>query len=347
VNDILELMKKTKKEANKKAIIVEHLTKNFTTVEKEKGLWGSIKSIIAPQKKNIQALKKISFSIDEGELVGFIGPNGAGKTTTLKILSGLLYPSAGFVQVLGHDPWHRKPEYLKNISLVMGQKNQLWWDLPAEDAFELNKEIFEISDRQYKQNLDELVSILDVGKILKTPIRKLSLGQRMRLELVSSLLHRPKILFLDEPTLGLDLIAQQKMRDFIYEYNKKFGATIMLTSHNMSDLVNLAKRVIVIAKGEIIFDGDLTELVDNYAEHKTIKLRLAKETNLKELEKIGKVTKVDFPQVVMAIPREVAAVASAEILQNFPIADLNVEEESVEEIIRKVFKGKILKMTKK
>lgn len=325
-------------EVQDSSIIVNRLIKNFEVTDKKPGIIGSLSSIVAPKKKTVRAVKNISFRVEKGELVGFIGPNGAGKTTTLKILSGLLYPTSGFTQVLGFDPWERKPEYLKKISLVMGQKNQLWWDLPAMESLLLNKAIYEIDDRAFARNLDTLVSILDVGKFLYRPVRRLSLGQRMRLELLASLLHKPEILFLDEPTLGLDVIGQQKIRDFIFEYNKKEGATILLTSHNMDDVVNLAKRVIVIDKGEIFFDGELSELVDAFAKEKIIKIFLSREADLKILESIGKIKKLEFPQVTLSVPRGGAAVAAAEILQNVPVADLNIEEEPIEEIIRKVFK---------
>src|SRR3990167_6751467 len=234
-----------------KAILVDHLVKNFEVTEKTPGLMGAFSTLLSPKKKVVRALKDISFSVSKGELVGFIGPNGAGKTTTLKVLSGLLYPTAGITQVLGFDPWERRPEYLKRISLVMGQKNQLWWDLPAIETFELNRAIYEIPKKVYKESLDELVTLLEVEKLLNIQVRRLSLGQRMRMELVAALLHRPKVLFLDEPTIGLDVVAQAKMRDFIYEYNKNYGATIILTSHNMDDLVNLARRVILVDEGSI------------------------------------------------------------------------------------------------
>jgi ABC-2 type transport system ATP-binding protein len=331
-----------------KAIIVDHLVKNFEVNEKKPGLAGSISSIFSPKKKIVRALKNISFTVQPGELVGFIGPNGAGKTTTLKVLSGLLYPTSGFTQVLDFDPWDRKSEFLKQISLVMGQKNQLWWDLPAIETFELNRAIYEIPKRQYEETLKELVKLLQVEKILNIQVRRLSLGQRMRLELVAALLHTPKILFLDEPTIGLDLIAQQKMRDFIYEYNKRYNATILLTSHNMDDLIDLARRVIVIDEGRIIFDGALEELVNRFAKEKIIKVTLSSEDNIKELEKIGKVKKVAFPQVIIAVPRTAAAVAAAELLQKFPVADLTIEETPIEEVIRKVFKGEMRgRVTKK
>ncbi len=322
-----------------RAIIVDRLVKNFEITEKEPGLTGAIKSLVSPKTKTVHALKGISFSIQPGELVGFIGPNGAGKTTTLKTLSGLLYPTSGFVEVLEYDPWDRKPEFLKQIALVMGQKNQLWWDLPAIETFELNRAIYELSTREYEENLKNLVDLLEIGKLLKTPVRKLSLGQRMRMELTAALLHGPKILFLDEPTIGLDVVAQAKMRDFIYEYNKKSGATILLTSHNMEDLVNLARRVIVIDNGNLIFDGILEELTEKFAKEKIIHATLSKEDGISGLEKIGKIKKLAFPNVEISVPRSITAVAASELLQNFPVSDLTIEELPIEDVIRKVFRG--------
>ena len=324
-----------------RAIIVDRLVKNFEITERKQGLIGNVSSLVSPKKKTVRALRGISFSIETGELVGFIGPNGAGKTTTLKILSGLLYPTSGFTQVLGFDPWDRKPEFLKQISLVMGQKNQLWWDLPAIETLELNRAIYEIPKKKYEESLDELTKMLEVKKLLNVQVRRLSLGQRMRLELVAALLHKPKVLFLDEPTIGLDVVAQQKMRDFIYDYNKKHDATILLTSHNMDDVFDLAKRVIVIDKGKILFDGDLRELVNRFAKDKIIKVYLSKEADIKQLERIGKVKKLDFPQAVLSVRRATAAVAAAELLQKIPVADLTIEEEPIEEIIRKVFSGEV------
>lgn len=324
-----------------RAIIVDHLVKNFEVTVKGPGLRGAISSIISPKRKIVRALKNISFTIQPGELVGFIGPNGAGKTTTLKILSGLLYPTSGFTQVLEFDPWDRRPEFLKQISLVMGQKNQLWWDLPAIETFELNRAIYEIPKRDYEETLKELTELLQVEKLLNIQVRRLSLGQRMKLELVAALLHKPKILFLDEPTIGLDLIAQEKMREFIYEYNKRNGASILLTSHNMDDLINLARRVIVIDEGRIVFDGALEELVNRFAKEKIIKIFLSEEVDIKRIEAIGKVKKIAFPEVVLSVPRSATAVAAAELLQNFPVEDLTIEEVPVEEIVRKVFRGEM------
>ncbi|HKB88414.1 MAG TPA: ATP-binding cassette domain-containing protein [Patescibacteria group bacterium] len=326
-----------------KAIIVDRLVKNFEVNQKEPGLTGAVKSLFSPKKKTVRALRGISFTIQPGELVGFIGPNGAGKTTTLKTLSGLLYPTSGFVEVLEHDPWQRSPEYLKQIALVMGQKNQLWWDLPAIETFELNRAIYEIPTKNYQENLKELVDLLELGKLINTPVRKLSLGQRMRMELTAALLHKPKVLFLDEPTIGLDLVAQQKMRDFIYNYNIKYGATIILTSHNMDDLTDLARRVIVVDSGQLLFDGALEELVGRFAKEKIIKATLGSEDNIGGLNKIGKVKKLSFPEVTIAVPREATAIAASELLQNFSIEDLTIEEVPIEDIIRKVFRGELKK----
>lgn len=325
-----------------KSIIVDTLTKSFDIVEKKRtGFGGFVKDIVSPEKRKFFALKNISFSIGKGEIVGFIGPNGAGKTTTLKVLSGLLYPTSGFVQVEGFNPWDKKNEYLKKISLVMGQKNQLWWDLPAVDTMELNRAIYEIPIKEYQDTLEELTELLDAKEYLYTQVRKLSLGQRMRMELIAALIHKPEVLFLDEPTLGLDVVGQQKLRDFIYDYNQKYRSTVILTSHNMQDLLNLAKRVIVIDKGQILFDGMLKKLTDDYVKEKTIKVYFSGEIDIKKLESVGRIKKIDFPMANIVVPREASAFAAAEILQNFPVADLTIEEESIESVIRRVFKGEL------
>lgn len=322
----------------KKAIVVDHLVKNFESIEKGTGVRNSFLSLIHPKKKVITAVNNLSFTIQEGELVGFIGPNGAGKTTTLKTLSGLLYPTSGFVSVLDFNPWEKKSDFLKQISLVMGQKNQLWWDLPAMESFELNKEIYEITDKEFKRNLDELVNLLNVSSFLQTQVRKLSLGQRMKMELIASLIYKPRVMFLDEPTIGLDLVAQKNLRDFIYKYNKKYNATIILTSHNMKDLVDLTRRVIVINDGQLIFDGALEELTVKYAKDKLIKAKFSEEVDIKKLEEIGEVKRFEFTEVSILVPRETVAVAASELLQNFPISDLTIEEIPIEDVIRTVFK---------
>ncbi len=323
-----------------RTVIVEHLTKSFSVTEKGQGFSGTFSSLLNPKKKIVKAVDDISFSIAEGELVGFIGPNGAGKTTTLKMLSGILHPTSGFVQVLGFTPSERKENFLKKISLIMGQKNQLWWDLPAIETFELNKAIYEIPKKIYKENIEELTALLEIKDLLHTPVRKLSLGQRMRMELVAALLHRPQVLFLDEPTIGLDVIAQQKIREFITDYNRRYKATIILTSHNMDDLVNLTKRVIIINQGTIIFDGALAEIVGKFAKEKIIKITFANQSvNYKSLEKIGEIKEVNLPQITLSVKRNASAMAAAEILQTFPVEDLTIEEEPVESIIQRVFKN--------
>ncbi len=321
-------------------INVINLKKYYQVHKKEPGLSGSIKSLFHRKYEEVKAVDNISFNIEEGELVGFIGPNGAGKTTTLKCLSGLLYPTGGSVSVLGFDPWKRKNEFLKQISLVMGQKNQLWWDLPAMETFILNKEIYEIPKPQYEETLNELVELLEVKDVLKVQVRKLSLGQRMKCELIAALLHSPKVLFLDEPTIGLDVVSQKKMRDFIKEYNHRKKSTIILTSHYMDDVKELCKRVVIINKGKLIFDGNLSEITEKYADHKIISVIFSKNVDVKKLEAIGQLREFSFPKAVFAIKREAASLAASELLQNFPIADLNIEEVPIEDVIREVFTGK-------
>lgn len=323
-------------------IQVQNLKKYYKVHQKEPGLSGSIKSLFSRKYYDVKAVDNVSFTIDEGELIGFIGPNGAGKTTTLKVLSGLLYPTSGEVSVLGYTPWDRKPAFQKQFSLVMGQKNQLWWDLPAIESFILNKEIYEVPDDKYKKTLDELVDLLDVADVLKVQVRKLSLGQRMKMELIAALIHSPKILFLDEPTIGLDVVMQKKMRDFIKEYNKRYNATIILTSHYMDDVKELCKRIVIIDKGKILFDGALDEIIKKFANHKLLTIVFSKKVDREDLSKIGQVKEFEFPKALISVKRASASLAAAELLQKFPVADLNIEEPQIEDIIREVFTGKDL-----
>jgi ABC-2 type transport system ATP-binding protein len=246
------------------------LAKTFKVPQKAPGLTGALKSLFNRQYRDVQAVKGISFHIKEGELVGFLGPNGAGKTTTLKMLSGLLHPTSGEAQVLGHVPWKRERTFQKQFTMIMGQRTQLWWDLPAWDSFLLNKEIFEIPQAEFDITVKELTRLLEIEDLLEIPVKKLSLGQRMKAELACSLLHSPKVLLLDEPTIGLDVVMQQKVREFILSYNKKRRATILLTSHNMDDVAELCTRVILINHGTIFFDGSLTEFHARYSKQKLI-----------------------------------------------------------------------------
>jgi len=318
-------------------IEVSHLKKYFQVHLKEPGLLGSIRSLINRKYYDVKAIDDISFSIDEGELIGFIGPNGAGKTTTLKVLSGLLYPTGGGVTVLGHNPYQREPVLQKQFSLVMGAKNQLWWDLPPLETFILNKEIYEVPDVQYKKNLDELVEMLDVKDVLKIQVRKLSLGQRMKCELIAALIHGPKVLFLDEPTIGLDVVMQKKMRDFIKTYNQKYRSTIILTSHYMDDVRQLCERVVVIDKGKLMFDGKLTEIIERFADHKKLSVVFQNTPTRLDLEQIGEIEEYDLPRAVLKVPRGEVSQRAARLLTQFSVADLNIEEESIEDIIRRLF----------
>lgn len=321
-------------------ISVTNLSKHFKVYHKEPGLLGSFKSLWSRKYETVRAVDDVSFSIGQGEVVGFIGQNGAGKTTTLKMLSGLLFPSAGEVSVLGFNPWDRKPEFQKQFALVMGQKNQLWWDLPAQETFELNKAIYEVPDAQYKKTLNALVDLLDVSDILNVQVRKLSLGQRMKCELIAALLHSPKVLFLDEPTIGLDVVMQKALRDFIKEYNREFNATIILTSHYMDDVKELCKRAIIIDHGKKIFDGQLQQIIDKYARNKILSLTFSQNISQKDLAKFGDVSDFAMPKATLTIPRSKAASVAAKVLEKFPVADLNIEEPPIEAIIREVFQNK-------
>lgn len=320
-------------------IEVSDLKKYYEVFDKEPGILGTVRSLFNRKYTEAKAVDQISFSIDEGELIGFIGPNGAGKTTTLKVLSGLLYPTSGQVSVLGYKPWERKTKYLKQFSLVMGQKNQLFWDLPAIDSFNLYKEIYEVSDSEYKKTLNELVELLGVEDILKVQVKKLSLGQRMKMELIAALIHSPRLLFLDEPTIGLDVVMQKTLREFIAEYNKVKKATIILTSHYMLDVKELAKRVIIIDHGHILFDGQLSEVIKKFSSNKVIGVSFEGLVKREELLKFGEVKETNG-SFFISVKRENASEVTEQILKKFPVEDLNIEEPQIEDIIRQVFAEK-------
>lgn len=324
------------------AIKVENLKKYFKVYKKEPGLKGSLKSLWKRNYETVKAVDNVSFEIEEGEIVGFIGQNGAGKTTTLKMLSGLLYPTEGEISVLDFNPWDRKSEFQKQFALVMGQKNQLWWDLPAIESFHLNKAIYEISDKKFNETLSRLAKILDVEDILNIQVRKLSLGQRMKCEIIAALLHNPKVLFLDEPTIGLDVVMQKTLRDFIKQYNKEFGATIILTSHYMGDVKELCERVIIIDKGGKIYDGKLQDIINKYARNKILSLTLENEVSKNEIKKFGVIKSFEKNQVTLLVPRKEATKIAAKILNEFKVNDLNIEEVSIEVVIREIFGDKRL-----
>jgi len=318
-------------------IDVNNLNKIFKTQKKEEGLKGSFKGLFWRETLYKEAVKSVSFSLEEGELVGFLGPNGAGKTTLLKILSGILYPTSGEASVLGFTPWERHRDYQRQFAIVMGQKNQLWWDLPPAESFLLNRDIYNVEKKAFQHTLDEMVELLDLKDLLNIPVRQLSLGQRMKCELVASLLHQPRVLFLDEPTIGLDVISQEKIRSFVKEYNQLKKTTVLLTSHYMQDVEQLCERVLVINHGGIVYDGALTALSNRYIDHKVIKIRFADAQSPTAPSDLQGVVEWDDNHALLKIQKKDVAQVTHKLLGDFPIEDLSVEEVEVEEVIRRIF----------
>lgn len=321
-------------------IKVNQLQKCFSYYEKDIGLKSSVKNLFRHQTLTKIAVSDISFTIEEGEMVGFLGPNGAGKTTTLKMLSGILFPTSGTATVLGFTPWERKKEFKMQFSIVMGQKNQLWWDLPANESLYLNKCIYEIDDREYQSFLAELSELLEVKDLLKIQVRRLSLGERMKMELIAALIHKPKVILLDEPTIGLDLISQRKIRDFLRYYNQQTKTTIMLTSHYITDIQELCKRSIIINKGNIVFDGDLGKINDIFSEKKIIRLQLAEQIGLDALQEFGTVKEFDGFHAIIEVNKNHLKKDSARMLERLPIADFNIEDIPLEEGIALFYQGR-------
>lgn len=322
---------------SKPVIETRELRRVFQSVQKEPGLWGSVKGLWSRRYATKEAVKSVDIAIGAGELVGFLGPNGAGKTTTLKMLSGILHPSSGSAHVLGYTPWERKSDFLRQIALVMGQKQQLWWDLPARESYLLLQEIYEIPDDLYKTRVGELSEMLDIEKLLGTQVRKLSLGERMKCELVAALLHAPRVVFLDEPTIGLDVVSQVRIREFLKIYQERHHSTIILTSHYMQDVKELCERVIIIDEGQKIFDGPFAELVSRYSEEKLIRLTFDQMVTIQQLEPFGKVEMPDPLHAVVRVPRETSAKRAGEMLATLPVADVTIDEVEAEEIIRQMF----------
>jgi viologen exporter family transport system ATP-binding protein len=318
------------------AVRVAVLNKTFLVPERDAGLRAAVKSLVRRKHREVRAVDEISFEIAPGEVVGFLGPNGAGKTTTLKMLSGLLYPTAGEARVLGHVPSKRERDFLRRITLVMGNRNQLQWDLPALDSFELNRAVYRIPrGADFTSRRDELIDLLDVGDLVRKPVRNLSLGERMKVEIVGSLLHLPQVLFLDEPTIGLDVTMQKRIRGFIAEYNRRYEATVLLTSHYMADVEALCRRVIVIHHGRILFDGPLARLGDDLAAWKTIDVEL--EDGEADLSAYGAVVESDEGRVKLRVPRAEVARVTARLLAERDVADLTVEDPPIEDVIELVF----------
>jgi len=325
-------------------IVMKSVSKIYTVHQKTEGLSESIKSLFKRTYKYIPAVKDISISINQGELVGFIGPNGAGKTTTLKLLSGLLHPTEGEINVLGFTPSQRNEKYLQQISLIMGQRNQLWWDLPAIETFLLFKDIYEVPETDFNQTLNELSELLQVKDILRQPVKNMSLGQRMKCEFIGSLIHKPKILFLDEPTIGLDVVTQRKVRDFIKEYNKRYNATIILTSHYMDDVKEVCKRLIIINHGSLLFDGELATFVKQYANHKVLVPIFNSKVTKEDLQRFGTITDFEYPRAVITIPHDKVSKIASELLAAYDIDDLDINEPELEDIIHDLFGNEHLKM---
>lgn len=317
------------------AVHASGLSKTYVIPERDAGLAASLRSLVHRRWRHVDAVDHVSFDIAPGEVVGFLGPNGAGKTTTLKMLSGLLHPTEGDLQVLGYRPARRERPFLSNITLVMGNRNQLGWDLPALDSYELNRAIYRIPPAQFRRTRDEMVEMLDLGDLVRKPVRNLSLGERMKAEIVASLLHLPQVLFLDEPTLGLDVTMQARIRQFIAEYNRRHGATVLLTSHYMADVEALCRRVIVIHHGHILFDGSLPDLVSRFSAFRTIGVTL--ENTARDFSPYGEVVETTGDRVLLRVPKDDTPRITARLLADLPITDLTVEEPPVDDVIRNVF----------
>ncbi len=321
------------------AIETHDLTKNYISVKKEPGIVGSIKGLFTREKTVIEAVKGVTLSIEHGELVGFLGPNGAGKTTTLKMLSGILFPTSGEAQVLGYKPFERRQEMLRQISLVMGNKMQLWWDLPAWESFVVLRELYDVDHAKFKSRIDHLLEALQLTDKVHTQVRKMSLGERMKCELVAALLHSPRVVFLDEPTIGLDVVSQKRIREFLRVMNREDGCTIILTSHYMQDVQELCERVIVIDKGALVFEGTLDTLTARYSDTLRLRLSFGETVRSEDLAKYGKVVEVTENGVILDIPRDKIASVTGAILQAFPVNDIAVEEVSMEEVVGSLFAG--------
>jgi ABC-2 type transport system ATP-binding protein len=321
-------------------ITVENLSKTYQVPEREGGFGAAVRSFFKRTYRDVHAVEQVSFHIRPGEVVGFLGPNGAGKTTTLKMLSGLLHPTHGKAQVLGFTPWDLKPAYLRSMTLVMGQRNRLSWDIPAADSFLLNQAIYRIPDDEYKRTLGELDDLLELGPVLKKPVRNLSLGERMKCELAAGLLHRPKVLFLDEPTIGLDITAQERIRSFLKEYNRRSGATILLTSHYMADVTALCERIIIIHQGRLKYDGGLNDLARKIAPFKLIGVTLGA-AGQPDLSAYGEPARIeeDSEKTYIQVRADQVTSVTARLLADLPIHDITITDPPIETVIEQAFQG--------
>ncbi len=318
-------------------IEISELCKNYRVYQKKEGLWQSIRGLFHREYRNVEAVRDVNLTVEAGEFVAFLGPNGAGKTTTLKLLSGVINPTSGTATVMGHVPWKRENEYRRRFALVMGQKNQLWWDLPAQESFRLHQHIYGIPPDQFRKTQDELTDLLDVRRLLNQPVRELSLGERMKMELTAALLHSPNVLFLDEPTIGLDVIAQHNIQQFLKFYQKERLITILLTSHYMKDVLALCERVVIIADGTIQYDGSLSGILDQFSTHKVVTLQLGEDESFEGLERIAPVERLQPPRVVFRIPRTEVPQVLSRVLRDHNVIDVVVEDPPLEQIIAEVF----------
>jgi ABC-2 type transport system ATP-binding protein len=321
--------------ASQPAIHVSALRKTFNVPVREAGLKAAVRSLVRRETREVRAVDDIGFEIGAGEIVGFLGPNGAGKTTTLKMLAGLLYPTSGEALVLGHVPSRREPGFLRRMTMVMGNRNQLQWDLPALDSYELIRAIYRLEPLDFRKTRDEFIELLDLGDLVNKPVRNLSLGERMKVEIVGALLHRPQVLFLDEPTIGLDVTMQKRIRSFVAEYNQRYGATVLLTSHYMADVQALCRRVVVIHHGHILYDGELARLGSRFDATKTIGVTLKEGTV--DLSAYGEVLSSEDGRVTLRVSRTEAPEVAGRILRDLPVADLTIEDPPIEDVIERVF----------
>ena len=319
-------------------IEIEKLSKSYRVYQKQEGLLSAVRGLVHRQYRHVDAVRSIDLRVEQGEFVAFLGPNGAGKTTTLKLLSGVIYPTSGTARVMGHVPWLRDNDYRRRFALVMGQKNQLWWDLPAQESFRLHEKIYQIEAREFKRALDELADLLEVQKLLGRPVRELSLGERMKMELIAALLHSPEVLFLDEPTIGLDVVAQHNIQQFLRYYQEQRKTTILLTSHYMKDIAALCQRVVVITDGAIKFDGSLAGIIDSFSGSKILKLQLSDGQTAEGLERFAEVTSVVLPKVTLRCARAEIPKMLAAILQHYQVDDVAVEDPPLEEVIAALYK---------
>ena len=318
-------------------IEIEGLAKSYRIYQKQEGLLASVRGLFHRTYRDVQAVRGIDLAVESGEFVAFLGPNGAGKTTTLKLLSGVINPTRGIARVMGHVPWRRENAYRRRFALVMGQKNQLWWDLPAQESFRLHQQIYAIPPDQFLRRRDELVDLLTVRHLLSQPVRELSMGERMKMELIAALLHSPEVLFLDEPTIGLDVVAQHNIQSFLRHYQQTSKMTVLLTSHYMKDVAALCRRVVIIAQGQIMYDGSLGGIIDRFSGHKMITLVFPGDSLPQGLSRFGEVVEEQAPKVKLRVDRNVIAESLAAILAQHTVQDVSVEDPPLEEVIAEMF----------